>query len=83
MTGIAAAIYESEVEEAPCQHAAEYLEFCRRQMAGADALSGTHPFTHERSVKAYRLNKFLHSLIYPEQRARFRADEEATFAAAG
>ena len=82
MTGIATAIYESEVEEAPYQHAAEYLEFCRRQLAGAEALSGTHPFTHQRSVKAYRLNKFLHSLIYPEQRARFRADEEAAFTAA-
>jgi len=31
MTGIATAIYESEVEGAPCQHTAEYLEFCRRQ----------------------------------------------------
>jgi gallate dioxygenase len=83
MTGIAAAIYESEVDAAPCQHAFEYLEFCRHQLAGADSLSGTHPFTLERSVKAYRLNKFLHSLIYPEQRARFLADAEAAFAAAG
>ena len=83
MTGIATAIYEGEVEAAPCQHTAEYLEFCRRQLAGADGLSGTHPFTTERSVKAYRLNKFLHSLIYPEQRARFLADAEAAFASAG
>ncbi len=83
MTGIATAIYESEVEAAPGQHMDEYLEFCHRQLAGAETLSGTHPFTLERSVKAYRLNKFLHSLIDPAQRARFRADEEATFAAAG
>ena len=83
MTGIATAIYESEVESAPCQHAPEYLEFCNRQLAGVETLPGTHPFTLERSVKAYRLNKFLHSLIDPQQRARFRADEEATFAAAG
>jgi gallate dioxygenase len=82
MTGIATAVYESEVEDAPCQHTAEYLEFCNRQLAGAESLPGTHPFTLERSVKAYRLNKFLHSLIDPRQRALFRADEEAAFAAA-
>jgi gallate dioxygenase len=83
MTGIATAIYESEVESAPYQHAAEYLEFCNRQLAGAETLPGTHPFTLQRSVKAYRLNKFLHSLIDPAQRARFKADEDASFAAAG
>jgi gallate dioxygenase len=83
MTGIAAAIYESEAASAPYQHTAEYLEFCNRQLAGAETLPGTHPFTLERSVKAYRLNKFLHGLIDPPQRARFKADEEATFAAAG
>jgi gallate dioxygenase len=83
MTGIAAAIYESEAASAPYQHTAEYLEFCNRQLAGVETLPGTHPFTLERSVKAYRLNKFLHGLIDPPQRARFKADEEATFAAAG
>ena len=33
------------------------------QTAGVEALPGTYPFTLERSVKAYRINKFLHELI--------------------
>jgi gallate dioxygenase len=82
MTGIATAIYESDTGLAPCQHTTEYLELCNRQLAGAETLAGTHPFTLERSVKAYRLNKFLHGLIDPRQRARFKADPETTFAAA-
>jgi gallate dioxygenase len=34
-------------------------------------------------VKAYRLNKFLHSLIDPAWRARFRDDPDALFETAG
>jgi gallate dioxygenase len=83
MTGIATAIYESEVEAAPCQHTAEYLDSSNRQLAGVEALPGTYPFTLERSVKAYRLNKFLRGLIDPQQRARFKTDAEAAFAASG
>jgi gallate dioxygenase len=50
------------------------------QTAGADALPGTYPFTLARSVKSYRLNKFLHDLIHPEKRARFLRDEEGALA---
>ncbi|MFT3907412.1 MAG: gallate dioxygenase [Steroidobacteraceae bacterium] len=84
MTGIATAIYEgiASTEPAP-QHWDEYLAFCNRQLAGIQSLPGTHPFTLERSVKAYRLSKYLHGLIEPEQRAYFRADEAATYVAAG
>ena len=35
------------------------------QLDGAEALEGTYPFTLARSVKSYRLNKFLHELIEP------------------
>ena len=35
------------------------------QLAGVEQLPGTYPFTLERSVKAYRLNHFLHQLIEP------------------
>jgi gallate dioxygenase len=83
MTAIATAIYESEVGGAPYPHTSDYLSFCHRQLAGLETLSGTHPFTLERSVKAYRLNKFLHGLIDRPRRARFKADEEATYVAAG
>jgi gallate dioxygenase len=83
MTGIAVAIYEGEDDVAPGSGGSDYLEFCQRQLAGVEALPGTHPFTLERSVKAYRLNKFLHELIEPQQRSRFKADEEGAYDTAG
>jgi gallate dioxygenase len=45
-------------------------------------LEGTYPFTIERSVKGFRINHFLHSLIDPEVRKAFREDEEGTLAEA-
>jgi gallate dioxygenase len=48
--------------------------------AGAAALEGTYPFTIERSVKGFRINNLLHSLIDPEARRKFRDDEEACLA---
>ena len=40
-------------------------------------------FTIGMGVEAYRLNKFLHDLIYPAHREAFKADEEAAYDAAG
>jgi gallate dioxygenase len=51
----------------------------RHQLAGADKLEGTYPFTVGTSVKAYRLNKFLHRLTIPEHRKVFRENPEAAF----
>jgi gallate dioxygenase len=81
MTGIATAIYENEAA-APAPDPA-YLAHIHHQLAGIEQLEGTYPFTLERSVKGYRLNKFLHGLTDPARRARFRADQEASFADAG
>ena len=44
-----------------------------------DELEGTYPFTLQNSVKAYRLNKFLHKLTEPAHRERFLSDPEALF----
>lgn len=54
-----------------------------QQLSGAEALQGTYPFTLERSVKAYRLNRFLHGLVQPAYRERFLADEAAFMRGAG
>lgn len=83
MTGIATAIYENEADPIAQEEAERHRALARHQLAGAEALPGTYPFTLERSVKAYRLNKFLHALIEPDRRARFLADPEGSFAAAG
>ena len=82
MTGIATAIYENEPNAtAPPDPA--YLARINHQLAGIEALSGKYPFTLARSVKAYRLNKFLHGLIDPPWRAKFRNEPEALFETAG
>jgi gallate dioxygenase len=78
MTGIATAIYEDADPRPPAPDAA-YMARIHHQLAGIEALDGTYPFTLERSVKAYRLNQFLHRLIEPEWRAAFRANQEALF----
>lgn len=82
MTGIATAIYEDDAP-LPAAPDAAYQAHVNHQLAGVEALEGTYPFTLERSVKGYRLNKFLHSLIEPAWRAKFRTDQEALFEEAG
>jgi len=82
MTGIATAIYENEAMSVPVDDYAAYRAHVGRQLAGADKLAGTYPFNHKTSLKAYRLNKFLHDLIIPSQRAKFMKDPEAAFAEA-
>jgi gallate dioxygenase len=79
MTGIATALYENEAMEPPVDTSAEYINHMNHQLAGAEKLEGTYPFTLERSVKAYRLNKFLHEMIVPEHRKKFLNDQEALF----
>jgi gallate dioxygenase len=85
MTPIVTVIYEDEDEPGVGLGAseAEFRERIGRELAGIEKLPGTYPFTLERSVKAYRLNSFLHRLIEPEFRARFLADPEPLFAQAG
>ena len=83
MTGIATAIYEPVEQSVPATVAERHRERTGAQLAGSQALQGTYPFTLERSVKAYRLNRFLHELIVPAQRQRFLADEAACIRDAG
>jgi gallate dioxygenase len=83
MTGIATAIYENEAIDATASDRDDYLRHVRRQLAGIEKLEGTYPFTLATSVKAYRLNKFLHRMIEPAHRQHFLADPEATFEEAG
>jgi gallate dioxygenase len=77
MTGIATAVYENEAA-APLPDPA-YLAHINHQLAGIERLPGSYPFTLARSVKGYRLNKFLHRLTDPAWRAQFRSNQEALF----
>jgi len=80
MTGLATAIYENEASETLADTDARYLAHVKEQLAGAESLPGTYPFDHARSLKAYRINKFLHRLVEPSHRALFLADPEQAFA---
>ena len=83
MTGIATAIYEDVDAVRDPEAIARARNAATRQLAGAEKLAGTYPFDFRRSVKAYRLNDFLHHMIEPAHRARFLADPEASFETAG
>lgn len=83
MTGIATAIYEG-VDEAPnAQSVERHRHRVAQELAGAELLEGSYPFTIERSVKAFRLNEYLHRMVEPAHREAFLRDPEASFAAAG
>lgn len=83
MAGIATAIYEG-VDEAPDPAAVErHRDRIAGQLNGIERLEGTYPFTLERSVKAFRINDYLHRMVEPAHREAFLRDPEASFAAAG
>ncbi|PLK48753.1 gallate dioxygenase [Uliginosibacterium sp. TH139] len=82
MTGIATLILEDEGRPATGAQQARHRARMGEQLAGAEKLQGTYAFDLERSVRAYRINRYLHEMIRPEHRAAFLADPEASFEAA-
>jgi gallate dioxygenase len=83
MTALATAVYENEAAEPLAEVAQADRERMSHQLAGLEKLEGTYPFTLERSVKAFRLNRFLHQLVKPGFRQRFLNDPEPLFEEAG
>lgn len=82
MTPIVSMIFE-EGADAPAPESDEaFRARMGHQLAGVEKLEGTYPYTLTRSVKGFRINRFLHSLIDPAVRARFQGEEEACLAAA-
>ena len=79
MTALATVVYENEAVEPMAETTKAYLDHMNHELAGVEELEGTYPFTLGTSVKAYRLNKFLHGLIEPDRRQRFLLEEEVTF----
>ena len=83
MCGIATAIYEG-VDDTPDAAAVErHRRHIARQLEGIEKLAGSYPYTIERSVKAFRINEYLHRMVEPAHRQAFLADPEASFEAAG
>lgn len=79
MTGIATVLFENEAVEAPVDTNSAYRAHMQHQLAGIEQLQGTHPFSLATSLKAYRLNKFMHELIVPEHREKYLKEPEALF----
>jgi gallate dioxygenase len=83
MAGIATAIYEG-ADDVPDPVAVErHRSHVQSELHGIDKLEGSYPFTLERSVKAYRINEYLHRMVDPGHREAFVRDPEASFDAAG
>ncbi|MBI2240839.1 MAG: gallate dioxygenase [Magnetospirillum gryphiswaldense] len=77
VTNIATLVFE-DLGDAPDEaEITAYRDHMVDQLKGAEALTGTYPFTHARSQANFRINSFLHDLIKPEHRQRFVADFEA------
>nr|WP_315239427.1 gallate dioxygenase [uncultured Albidiferax sp.] len=82
MTGIAAAVYENLAGPVIAGEVERHCQAMAVQLAGAERLQGSYPFNLQRSVKAFRLNTFLHGLIVPAQRQRYLADAATCMAEA-
>ncbi|HEY1701834.1 MAG TPA: gallate dioxygenase [Trebonia sp.] len=83
MTGIATLVLGNQAREVPAAIAERHRDEMARQLRGIEDLKGTYPFDIATSVRAYRLNKYLHDMVDPAHRARFLDDPEASFEAAG
>jgi len=83
MTGIATLLLENRDRPLSAEVNARHLAHMGHQLAGAELLEGSYPFTLERSARGYRLNKFLHRMIEPDWRARFLLEAEAMYEEAG
>jgi gallate dioxygenase len=83
MTGIATMVFENNDVALPKPQQAAQLARINHELAGAEKIEGIHPFTLDVSVRAYRLNKYLHALVDPDHRRRFLDAPEDSFAAAG
>ncbi|KOC88723.1 gallate dioxygenase [Winslowiella iniecta] len=79
MTGIATLVLENKSREAPVDVQQRQRDKIALQMAGVEKLEGTYPFTQARSLKALRINRFLHRLIQPAWRERFLSAQQAMF----
>jgi gallate dioxygenase len=83
MTGIGTAVYEGSDDPPDASAVAHDRARIARELRGVERLTGTYPFTLERSVGAYRINDYLHRMIEPAHREAFLRDLEASFEAAG
>ncbi len=76
MCALSAMIFEHEPEPFSEREINEHLEHMNHELKGVEKLEGSYPYTLERSLKGFNINKFLHNLVVPEVRERFQLEEE-------
>ncbi len=76
MCALSAMIFEHEPEPFSEREINEHLEHMNHELKGVEKLEGSYPYTLDRSLKGFNINKFLHSLVIPEIRERFQREEE-------
>ncbi|WP_275722653.1 gallate dioxygenase [Vibrio furnissii] len=79
MTNIATVIFEDLGNPFDDAQAEQYRQHIQHEIAGVEKLPGTYPFGLENAHRAYRLNDFLHRLIEPAHRERFKQEPKALF----
>lgn len=83
MTGIGTLVLENASMDCPGDAQARHRQKMAQQLSGIENMAGTYPFDFASSVKAYRLNKYLHAMIDQHHRQAFLADPERSFSQAG
>jgi gallate dioxygenase len=78
MTATGTVVYE-DLGDGEDESPDEYFARAKREYGGVAELEGSYPFTFEPSIRAYRLNKYLHGIIQPELRGRFLYDREGSY----
>lgn len=79
MTATATVVYEDVGDSGAGESPEEHLARSEREFGGLASIEGSYPFTFDRSIRAYRLNKYLHGIIQPELRGRFLYDREGSY----
>jgi gallate dioxygenase len=82
MTPIATLIFEDDSADPVDETPQAFRARAAHELAGVENIDGSYPFTLDRSVKAFRLNEFLHRLVEPAFRKQFLSDPEPLFEAA-
>ncbi len=83
MAGLSTVIFENQAATASANQIQRQIKQINHQLDGIEQLSGTYPFTLEKSVKTFRLNQYLHDMVHPHHRAVFKENEELSFTQAG
>lgn len=79
MTNIATVIFEDLGTTPTEQELEAHRKHIVHELVGVEKLEGTYPFDLARAHSAYRLNDFLHRLIEPQHRKRFKSEPQALF----